>query len=52
MQNENSIHTDDVTCDICQVIFVCTYSAYNYNIQNRAGLQKRESGKEIMYQNF
>lgn len=52
MQNENSIHVDDVTCDIRQVIFVCTYSAYSYNFQNRAGLQKRESGKGIMYQNF
>lgn len=42
MQNENSIHVDDVTCDTRQVIFVCTYSAYSYNFQNRAGLQKPE----------
>lgn len=39
---------------MCQVIFVCTYGAHNihYNIQNGAGLQKRKSGKEIVYQNF
>lgn len=46
MQNENSIHADDVTCDIRQVIFVCTYSAYSYNFQNRAGLQREKVERE------
>lgn len=51
MWNQNSIHVDDVTCDMCQVIFVCPYGAHNYSIQNGC-LQKRKSGKEIKHLNF
>lgn len=51
MRNQNSINVDDVTGDICQVIFVCPYGTHSYSIQNGC-LQKRKSGKEIIYQNF
>lgn len=51
MQNQNSIHKDDVACDICQVIFVCPYGAHSYSIQNGC-LPKRKSGKDIIYQYF